>query len=102
MGLLLRQAVFFFSQSDALHKESHIFGQSPHCLQTLLILSCLARLPAMDAVPILAGGYGHAADGEELIQLVKGGGQAASPRCYNTCSNLHGLIKMGAVEQSCE
>ena len=54
----------------------------------------------MDAVPILAGGDGHIADGEILIQLVKGGRAATPAGADHTGPHLHGLVEGGAVKQA--
>ena len=97
--LPLRQAVALLPQGDALHEESHVPGQGAHGLQALGILGSLTGLTAVDAVPVLAGGHGHPADGEELVELVEGGGQSATPGRHHAGSHLHGLVEGGAVEE---
>ena len=47
----------------------------------------------------MAGGDGHVGDGEKLVQLVKGGRAAAPAGAHHAGPNLHGLFKLGAVEQ---
>ena len=69
---LLRQAVPFFSEGDALHQKCHIHRQRPHDLQTLRVLRGLVRVISMNAVPILAGRHRHSADGKIFIQFIKG------------------------------
>ena len=54
----------------------------------------------MDGVPVLAGGHGHAADGEILVQLVEGGGAAATAGHGHGCANLHALVDARAVKQA--
>lgn len=89
----LREAVFFLAQLDAPHEERHIPGQGSHGLQALRILGCLAGLPPMNAVPVLAGGHRHSGDGEELVQLVEGRGQPAPPGDGDGGADLHRLVK---------
>ena len=98
MLLYFRQAVGLFPQGDALHQESHVPGQGAHGLQTLLVLGRLPRSSAVDAVPVLAGGYGHAADGEEFVQFVKGGGKPAPPG-YHHAGVLEGLVDVLRANQ---
>jgi len=50
-------------------------------------------LPAVDAVPILAGRYGHIVHGEILIEFVKSGGKATAPCDNNASPHLHGLVE---------
>ena len=54
----------------------------------------------MDAVPVNAGRNGHPGDGEEFVQLIKGGRAAAPAGADHTGSHLHGLIETSAVKQS--
>ena len=50
-----------------LHHITHVFCQIPDGADTLGILSGLAGLGAVDAVPILARGDGHTADGKIFV-----------------------------------
>ena len=76
-GFFFRQAVLFFAKGNAFHQKRHVPGQSAHGLEALRVLDGLPRQSAVDAVPILAGGYWHPRDGEELVQFIEGGGQSA-------------------------
>ena len=53
---------------------------------------------AMDAVPVLAGGYGHSRDREKFVQFVKRGREAAPPGNSGGGAYLHRLIK-GCAEK---
>ena len=98
-GLPLRDAVGLFAQLDALHQEDHVPGQGAHALKALCVLRGLAGLPAVDAVPVLAGGDGHAGDAEELVQLAVGSGEPAPAGGGHGGSHLHGLVEVGAVKE---
>src|SRR5699024_5365288 len=58
-----------------------------------------ALLPAVNGVPILAGGNGHAGDSEVLVQLVVVSGDAAPASHGYSSAHFHGLVKEGAVKQ---
>ena len=84
----------------ALKQPRHIVPQSAHGLHTLGILLGLTGGGAVDAVPVLAGGDGHAGDGEELVQLVKGRGAASASCNGDGSADLHRFVKAGAVKQA--
>ena len=67
------EPVLLASEGDAAHEENHVFREGAHHLEPFEILRCLARLSAVDAVPVLPGGYRHAGDGEVFVQFVKSG-----------------------------
>ena len=71
-----REPVFLAPEGDAAHEKDHVFCECPHHLEPLEILRCFARLSAVDAVPVLSGGNRHPGNGEVIVRLVKGGGQA--------------------------
>lgn len=95
----LREAVFLFAKFNAPHEERHIPGQGPHGLQAFRVLGRLAGLPPVNAVPVLAGGHGHAGDSEELVQFVEGGGEPSTSRGHNGGAYLHGLVEGRTVEE---
>ena len=66
------------------------------------ILLCLGSAVAVDAVPVLTAGDGHTADGEILVQLVKGRGKTASARGGDRRTHLHGHIKGRGIEKTVE
>ena len=94
----LRQAVFFLAQGNALHEKAHVFGQRPHGLKPFGIFPGLTDFPAVHAVPILAGSYGHTADAEVFVQLIVGGRKTATAGNNHACSHLHCLVKTGTEE----
>ena len=98
--LLLRQAKLFLAQLDALHQEGHITRQRPHGLHAFNILRGFSRRSAMDAVPVLTGGNGHARDGKKLIEFIKSCRQTATPGHNHACSHFHRLVKTGTEEQA--
>ena len=71
-----REPVFLAPDGNAAHEEDHVFRQGAHHLEPLEILRRLARLFAVDAVPVLPGGNRHAGDGEVFVQFIKSGRQA--------------------------
>ncbi len=95
----LRKPVFFLAPFNAPHQERHIPGKGTHGLQTLRVLRRLSGSQAVDAVPILAGGYRHPGDGKEFIQLVEGCGQSSSSGRYDSGADFHGFVKRCAVKQ---
>ena len=71
-----REPVFLAPEGNAPHEKDHVFCECPHHLEPLEILRRLARLSAVDFVPVLSGGNRHAGDGEVFVQFVKSGRQA--------------------------
>lgn len=53
----------------------------------------------MDAVPVLAGGYGHSRDREKFVQFVKRGREAAPPGNSGGGAYLHRLVKGRAEKE---
>ena len=100
--LLFRKAVCIPRQGNAPHQECHVPGQGAHGLHPLRVLGRFAGETAVDAVPILAGGDGHAGYGEEFVQLVKGGLQPAPAGRDNRRAYFHGLGEGRTVKQPCE
>ena len=65
------EAKLFPAQRDTFHQECHIPGEHAHRLLSFLVHVHLPRLPAVDAVPVLAGSNWHVRDGKIFVELIK-------------------------------
>ena len=95
----LRKTEFLLAKGDGLHQKGHVLSQIPDGGDALQVLRRFAGGAAVDTVPVMAGRDGHSADGEILVQLVKGGRAAAPAGNHHGRADLHPLVKAGAVEQ---
>ena len=55
---LFRETELLLAQRDAAHQECHVPGQGPHGLKPLAVLLRFTGRPAVNTVPVLAGGTG--------------------------------------------
>ena len=94
----LWQSVFFTAQCNALNEERHIVSQCAHSLHTFIILLRLLGFSSVHAVPILARGDGHPADGEIFVELIKGRGATAAARNRNRSTNVVNVPFDGEIE----
>ena len=99
-----RKAVFLFGVRKGPDHERHAAGEIAHGLQTLQVLLHVLRRESVHLVPVGAGGNGHAADAEILVQHVKACGVAAAAAGHDCGADLHvlGHVVVGvarAVEQ---
>ena len=95
-------AVSFLAQLQGLDQEGNVVSQVADGGDALLILLCVTGSPAMDHVPVVTGSHWHTGDGEELVQLVKGSGAAATACYHDAGTHLQTFVKMCGVEQTLE
>ena len=96
---LLRQPKLRPAQLEALHHKRHIPPQRAHGLQTLRVLRNLLRRISIHHVPVLAGGDGHAGNGEILVQHIEGRCIAAAAAGNHRRAHFHGLIYARRAEK---
>ena len=97
----LREPEFFFPQSDALHKKSHIPREGAHGLSSLFVHVGFTLFATVYRVPILARRYRHIGYSEIFIQLVKCRGTSAAPCAYHARADLHGLCQKACCKKAC-
>lgn len=95
----LGQSELLLAERDALHQEGHVPREYTHRLPALLVHLGLALAAPVDAVPILARSDRHVGNREILVQLVERRRAAAAPRADHARTDLHRLVKAGAVKQ---
>ena len=66
------------SVGSVLYEPCHVFAESPHCLESLLVTEHVLGTVTVYLIPILRANYIHIAYGKVFVQPVKSGCGTAS------------------------
>ena len=100
--LLGQSDTCIFACLDTLQQPSHIPPDGAHVLHSFQILLDLIRRIAMHLIPVLGGYHRHIADGEVLVELVKGRSGTAPAAGDHCRAQLAGHPASAGIEQPVE